>query len=220
MRHSASPKRNDSRLRSASGGSTWCSIPISPSRSSPSSIRSKTTSAGGRARTGHGSTDDTPRQIPMTADRHRLLEVCRYLNESGARYLIAGGHACALHGLVRTTKDVDILIPKDRENAQRVHSALVRLPYKIASEHDPDELVAKPITIIGDDPRVDVLLAAGKMSFEKAWPAHLERTIDGIRVPFLDLDALVSSKDTDRPRDRADLVELRYLQQHRSKPSG
>jgi hypothetical protein len=154
----------------------------------------------------------------MTADRHRMLEVCRLLNETGARYLIAGGHACALHGLVRTTKDVDILIPRDRENAALVHRALVRLPYSIASEHDPDEFIAKPITIIGDDPRVDLLLAAGKTSFDRAWPAHLERVIEGVRVPFLDLDALVSSKDTDRPRDVADTAELRYLQQRRSKP--
>ena len=135
------------------------------------------------------------------------------LNESGARYLIVGGHACALHGLVRNTKDVDLLIPKDRENATRVHRALLQLPYKIASEHDPDEFVEKTITIIGDDPRVDILLAAGKTNFENAWPAHLEREVDGVRIPFLDLDSLMQSKDTDRLRDQADLAELRYLKQ-------
>jgi hypothetical protein len=150
----------------------------------------------------------------MSADRSRLLELCRLLNDSGARYLIAGGHACALHGLVRTTKDVDVLIPRDLENAGRVHRALLGLPYRIASEHDPTELVAKPITIIGDDPRVDLMLAAGKTNFEKAWPSRVERTIDGVRVPFLGIEALLQSKDTDRPRDIADIAELRYLQRH------
>ena len=154
----------------------------------------------------------------MTADRNRLLEVCRLLNESGARYLIVGGHACALHGLVRTTKDVDVLIPVDRENAVRVHDALVRLPYGIAKEHDPGEFIAKPITIIGDDPRVDLLLAAGKTTFARAWTTHVEREIGGVRVPFVGLDALLESKDTDRLRDRADLVELKYLQERQERP--
>jgi hypothetical protein len=152
----------------------------------------------------------------VSADRQRLLDLCRLLNDSGARYLIAGGHACALHGLVRTTKDVDVLIPRDQENAVRVHRALLHLPYKIASEHDPAEFVAKPITIIGDDPRVDLLLAAGKTNFERAWPSHVERTIEGVRVPFLGIEALLQSKDTNRPRDIADVAELRYLQH--SKP--
>lgn len=152
----------------------------------------------------------------MSADRQRMVELCRLFNDAGARYLIAGGHACALHGLVRTTKDVDVLLPKDAENAVRIHRALLQLPYKIAREHDPAEFVSKPITIIGDDPRVDLLLAAGKTNFEKAWPAHDERVIQGVRVPFLGIEALLQSKDTDRPRDIADLAELRYLR--KSKP--
>jgi hypothetical protein len=151
------------------------------------------------------------------AERLRLLELCKLLNESGARYLVAGGHACALHGMVRSTKDVDILIPRDEENARRVHAALLRLPYKIAAEHDPKELVSKPVTIIGDDPRVDILLAAGKTNFDKAWPRHATREVDGVVVPFLDLDSLILSKETDRPRDGADLVELRYLKQRQGR---
>lgn len=39
-----------------------------------------------------------------------LVRVCRLLQEHGARYLVIGGQACILHGLVRTTEDVDLLI--------------------------------------------------------------------------------------------------------------
>lgn len=49
-----------------------------------------------------------------------LLRVCDLLNRAGARYLICGGQACILHGLVRTTEDVDILIEATEENCQRV----------------------------------------------------------------------------------------------------
>jgi hypothetical protein len=39
-----------------------------------------------------------------------LLRVCALLNEAGAKFLVCGAQACILHGLVRTTEDVDILV--------------------------------------------------------------------------------------------------------------
>ena len=44
------------------------------------------------------------------ADHDPLLRVCSLLNKHSAKYLIVGGHACILHGLVRTTEDVDLLV--------------------------------------------------------------------------------------------------------------
>ena len=45
------------------------------------------------------------------ADRRLIAaRVCAELNSSGAKYLVIGGFACALHGYVRATTDVDILI--------------------------------------------------------------------------------------------------------------
>jgi hypothetical protein len=56
----------------------------------------------------------------------QLIRVCRLLNEAGATYLVIGGHACILHGLVRTTEDVDILIEATEENCARVIQGLAR----------------------------------------------------------------------------------------------
>jgi hypothetical protein len=39
-----------------------------------------------------------------------LVRVCQLLNDAGANYLVCGAQACILHGLVRTTEDVDILV--------------------------------------------------------------------------------------------------------------
>ncbi len=44
-----------------------------------------------------------------------LLRVCGLLNAGRAQYLIVGARAAILHGLDRTTEDVDILIPEDVE---------------------------------------------------------------------------------------------------------
>jgi hypothetical protein len=44
-----------------------------------------------------------------------LIHICNLLNQQQAQYFIVGGHACILHGLVRTTEDVDILIIESKE---------------------------------------------------------------------------------------------------------
>ena len=59
-----------------------------------------------------------PRRTP--GSDNRVLLVCRLLNRRRARYLITGGVAANLHGSVRATKDVNLLIPKDAANARRL----------------------------------------------------------------------------------------------------
>jgi len=138
----------------------------------------------------------------------RLAEVCGFLNEAHARYLVVGGFACALHGVIRATKDVDLLIPEDLDNARRVHAALCRLPLHLAEEFEPEEFISKPFTIIGDWTRVDVLTRAGATRFEDLWGDHLTAEIDGVRVPYPSLGGLIRTKDTDRLQDRADAERL------------
>jgi uncharacterized protein (DUF1330 family) len=76
-----------------------------------------------------------------------LLQVCSLLNKHGARYLVVGGYACILHGLVRTTEDVDILIEEDEENYLKVRDALAELPdhaaLELSVEDFKDNIVVK-----------------------------------------------------------------------------
>jgi hypothetical protein len=149
---------------------------------------------------------DAPKPIPGTDNR--ALRVCRLLNRYRVRYLIAGGVAANLHGSVRATRDVDILVPRDRRNMERLVAALTQLPYGIARELDPNVMLDKPITIVGDDPRVDVLTVAWTVTFDHAYPGRQVRRIKGIRVPFLALNDLVASKQTGRASDLADIEVL------------
>jgi len=45
------------------------------------------------------------------------------LNESGARYLLVGGYALAVHGVPRFTKDLDVWVEPSAANAIRVMAA-------------------------------------------------------------------------------------------------
>ena len=73
---------------------------------------------------------------------NRVLRVCRLLNRHRVRYLLAGGVAANLHGSVRATKDVDVLVPRDARNMIRLLRALSDLPWGIARELDPGEMSA------------------------------------------------------------------------------
>jgi hypothetical protein len=147
-----------------------------------------------------------PRETPGTVNR--VLRVCRLLNQARVRYLVAGGVAANLHGSVRATRDIDILVPTDVRNMERVLEALSALPWGVARELNAAEIASKPITIVGDDPRVDILTVAWTVTFAEAWPRRRERRIDRVRVPYLSLADLRRSKQTGRASDLADLETL------------
>ena len=143
--------------------------------------------------------------------RDQLLRVCALLNEHGARYLIVGGHACILHGHVRTTEDVDILVEDSLENFQRVIAGLSVLEDHAAAELTPQDIAENVVVKIADEVEVDVSRQAWQVRYADAIATAETVTIEGVRVPFLSLEKLIESKATYREQDRADLVRLRDL---------
>ncbi len=138
----------------------------------------------------------------------RWVEVCRLLNAHGAEYLVIGRVGMGLHGFDYATRDLDILVPRDEKNMTRVLDALSELPYGIARELDPATETRKIMTIVGDDPRVDVLKGAGKTNYQKAVLNRQRRLVDGVEIPYAGLDDMIDSKTTNRPRDAEDRREL------------
>ena len=68
---------------------------------------------------------------------------------------------------------------------------------------------------IADEVEVDVSTQDWKVTFADAINTAREIVIEGVRVPFLGLDALIASKDTYREQDawdRARLLELKRRQ--------
>jgi hypothetical protein len=145
----------------------------------------------------------------------RVARIAELLNRYGVHYVV-GGEACNVHGVVRGTKDVDILLEKSKANVERALSALQELPYRIAAELDAEEVLSKPITIVGDDPRVDLLFAAGKISYKDALADVYSLEIEGVLIPFAGLDSLMRSKKTDRTKDKADMEVLEQIKKKTS----
>jgi hypothetical protein len=52
------------------------------------------------------------------------------LNEAGVRYLVVGGVAVVLHGELRITADLDLVVQLDFDNASRTMTTLERLGFR------------------------------------------------------------------------------------------
>lgn len=147
------------------------------------------------------------------AETDPLLRVCSLLNAHSAKYLVIGGHACILHGLVRTTEDVDILVEDSDENLKKVIAALSEMKGGAAKELTPRDLLENVVVKIADEVEVDVSRSAWRISFNDAIDSALHVEIDGVDVPYVDLKTLIATKETPREQDRADIVGLKRLLQ-------
>jgi acylphosphatase len=145
-----------------------------------------------------------------------LLRVCQLLNETGAKYLICGAQACILHGLVRTTEDVDILVEATEENCQRVIDGLSKLADGAARELTPRDILDNVVVKVADEVEVDVSTHAWKLTYPDAFPSAREVIVEGVRIPFLSLDSLIASKETYREQDAWDRARLLQLKKRRS----
>ncbi len=137
------------------------------------------------------------------------------LNRSGAKYLVIGGIACALHGYVRATTDVDILIERTLPNVERVLDAVSRLGFGFAGEWLPKEILARSITVIGDDPQIDIFTIAWSVKYEEAVKRSSVVEVQGVPIPLIGMEDLIETKRTGRPLDAADLEALEEIKRLR-----
>ena len=145
----------------------------------------------------------------------RLALVCSRLNAERARYVLVGATAMQFWGTSRATQDIDILIEPTARNAKRVLRALASLGFGLAGEHLAEDVAARPVTIIGDTPNVDILTRAWNVRWEDAQPRATTFEVEGVPVPTASIEDLIESKRTGRLQDAADIEVLEEIQRRR-----
>ena len=139
-----------------------------------------------------------------------LADLCRTLNNLGARYLIIGGFAIRSAGYVRSTMDVDLIIALDPENEARVFEALGSLPDRAVDELDPGDVAKYTVVRVNDEITVDLMGSASGIGYEEASREIVIRRIGDVDVPFASPRLLWRmKKSTQREKDAADLLFLR-----------
>lgn len=131
--------------------------------------------------------------------------------EAKVDFLVVGGYAMAAHRLPRATKDLDLWVRPEPDNAQRILLALDRFgaPRQGLSAADLEK--EGTIYQVGVPPnRVDVITLVEGVRFEAAWQSRENVEIEGMQIPVISRRHLIANKRTvARPQDLldADMLE-------------
>jgi hypothetical protein len=149
--------------------------------------------------------DDTgDRSYSRAPEAQDVLDLCRALNEQKARYILIGGFAVILHGFVRTTKDVDLLIEPSAENLQRVKRALAILPDNAVALVADDDVKNYGVVRVADEIVVDLMASAGGIDYASAQSEIETIVVEGVEIPVASKKLLLRMKDTVRLSDQMD----------------
>jgi hypothetical protein len=137
-------------------------------------------------------------------------EFFQLLNANDVRYLIIGGYAVAFHGYPRYTKDIDIWIWVNPDNAERLVKTLKDFGFESLGLEAKDFLETDTIVQLGHAPnRIDLIMGAPGVDFEESFAAREEEEIEGVKLNFINLENLKKSKQASgRLQDLADIENL------------
>jgi hypothetical protein len=137
-------------------------------------------------------------------------EFIQSLNDNDVRYLVVGGYAVAFHGHPRFTKDIDIWVWVDEQNAANLVKALDQFGFASLGLTADDFLEPGIIVQLGYPPnRIDLITSLKGVDFSDCYAQRIEEMVDGVALPFIDLENLKKNKKAvGRLQDLADLENL------------
>ena len=154
--------------------------------------------------------DQDHREYSRAPELEDLLTLCKALNREGVRYVLIGGFAVILHGFVRATKDIDLLIDASTENVQRLKRAMAVLPDNAIALIADDEVDKYRVVRVADEIVVDLLKEACGVDYQRAADGGIEiKIVEDVPIPIGRKALLIETKNTIRPSDAADVQFLR-----------
>jgi len=155
---------------------------------------------------------------PRPASIRDLLTLIDALNKKGVEYMLIGGFSMIIHGFSRATRDIDMLVPSDVENGEKVKEVLLLMPGKAAQGIDPAWFSEGENIRVTDEYVIDIMLNANGETFESLHPYLEYKEIDGITVPVASMEGLLKTKLTERAKDIPDRLFLeRYIAEKRDR---
>jgi hypothetical protein len=144
-------------------------------------------------------------------------------NVHGVKYLIVGGFAVIYHAQPRFTKDIDLFIKPDAENARATFAALADFGASLQGVRPEDFTDSSTFFRFGREPQgFDILPAIPGVDFDAAWERRVETVIDaatGLQANFISANDLLASKlASGRPQDLADADAIRKAMDSQRRP--
>jgi hypothetical protein len=115
----------------------------------------------------------------------------------------------------RFTKDLDMWIATDPENASSVYVALKEFGVPLANLIPGDFTQKDYFYQMGRPPlRVDIMMSIPGVEFEEAWKNREVVELAGLRIPFISRSDLIRAKEASgRPQDKIDIAKLKEAEQ-------
>ncbi len=154
-------------------------------------------------------------------------QIIAALEAASVRYVVAGGFAVNLHGFLRATQDLDILIDLDPANAAQAMTTLAacglqpRVPVPLSDFADPDKrrdwyenrnmLVFQMVHPRDPFRSVDVFIR-NPIDFDLLWQRAVVTQLGQTPCRIVGIDDLIAMKtEAARPVDLRDIEELHRL---------
>jgi|CXWL01.1.fsa_nt_gi hypothetical protein len=165
----------------------------------------------------------------MPTERPTWTPVFEALNDAGVRYVVVGGLAVVLHGYVRLTADVDLMIDLAEAPAREAISALIGIGLRPTIPVDPagfaDPAVRRSwrernmvvFNLVDPDAgRAVDLFVEPPIDFEDVWTRSDKSNYQGVPIRIASITDLIDMKRlSGRPEDLLDIAHLSAIQRGR-----
>ena len=158
-------------------------------------------------------------------------DVFREFQSQQIRYLVIGGIAVNLHGYVRLTVDLDVMVDLSESNLAKIVNSMERLEYAPRVPVKPSDLISVEkrnawirekgaivftfVHIRRASKQVDFFLA-NPIDFENAYTRKEIKVVSGAEIPIAAIDDIIALKAASgRPRDKEDIEYLKRIKDSR-----
>lgn len=157
-------------------------------------------------------------------------DVLRDFQKAKVKYVLVGGIAFNLHGAVRNTADLDILVEMSDKNLEKIVKILKKRGYQVRQPVDPMKIAdpkirnewirkkhMKAFNFYKDRElkEVDIIIES-PVSYESAAKECVRLKVGNLSIILISLKQLIQMKQkTGRPVDQQDVAALKQIQQMR-----
>ena len=153
-------------------------------------------------------------------------DILRDFKKQKVKYILVGGLAVNLHGALRHTADLDILVEMSDENLKKVIQTLKKKGYRVRQPVDPMGMAVKEIREDwireknmkafnfykdGELKEVDIIIRS-PISYEKAKRGSVRVQAGDLTLPVMSINDLIRMKQkAGRAVDLLDVSELKII---------
>lgn len=142
-----------------------------------------------------------------------FIDLIGILNKKKAKFVLVGGLAVVVHGVYRTTKDMDIFFEGNEDNSKKVLEAINMFGFESLNLTIEDLMDRDGYIQLGNEPiRIDLFNSLPGVEFDEVYQDAFEHEEEGIKFKVIHVNHLIQNKNTvGRLQDLDDVKKLKKL---------